>query len=102
MKYDTLKDLDKAIERRIGRIVKHYKTDWTKYDRPKYNRCKESKNPRERKLVLIARECGTYLFTRKECEDNENAKIYLDYYRGDANYYDIDLDNLTIKLERVW
>lgn len=100
MRYANLRELDKALERRVDRNVKHYKSDWSKYDRHKYNRMKESPNRNERQLILIVRECGTLLFTLRELEVNDTAKVYYNYYKDGNRRYKIDIDDLSIVIER--
>lgn len=87
-KYKTIDELDQAIERRISRKVKHYYTDWKNYDRPAYMRYKGSNARQDKELIIIARECGTYLYTvqdikeSKEAQDDRGRWIYTVY-----NYY---------------
>lgn len=69
MKYKTIDELDQAIERRIKRKVQHYYTDWKNYDRPRYMRYKGSNARQDKEIIIIARECGTYIYTVKAIQD---------------------------------
>ena len=102
MKYKSIAELDKAIENRINRIVKHYKTDWTEYDKPKYERLKKSKEAKERQFTLIVRECGTWLVTEKEKAESIEMQTVYEYYKEQepATYYDVDIDKLSILKQR--
>lgn len=103
MKYNTIRDLDNRIERIIDSTVKHYYTDWKNYDRPKYMSLKGSEKKEDKKMILIARECGTYLLTLDHISKSEGASAIFDYYctQEAATYYYINLATLTIiKLDR--
>lgn len=97
-KYKTIDELDARIEKIIKGTVKHYYTDWKNYDRPKYMKLKSSKDREDKKMILIARECGTYLLTIDAIENTEGAAAIFEYYQTQehADYYFIDLDRLTI------
>lgn len=103
MRYPTIDALDTRIESIISRKVKYYYTDWKNYDRPKYMGYKGSIDRRDRRLVLIARESGTYLLRESDvAKGNTNAAYIYDYYNGngggtDNDFYMIDIDALTIK-----
>lgn len=100
MKYNTIQDLDSRIENIIKRTVKHYITDWTQYDRPKYNGFKESSERADKEFYLIARTCGTYLVRIEDINaGNEWANAIIDYYRtqNPATYYYINLNKLEVK-----
>lgn len=101
MKYKTIDELDARIESTITKTVKHYYTDWKNYDRPKYMGFKGSLDPKDHKLVLIARTCGTYLLRAEDIKEAGSwSESVFNYYRQQENdgtkYYNIDLDNLTI------
>jgi len=99
MKYKTIDELDARIERIITGTVKHYYTDWKNYDRPKYMKLKGSTNPADKHMILIARECGTYLLTLEAIENSEGAATIYEYYQTQerGTYYLINLDRLTIE-----
>ena len=99
MKYKTIDELDARIERIIKKTVQSYFTDWKNYDRPKYMKLKGSRDRSDKEIILIARDCGTYLLTTKEIETRTGAAtIYEYYYTQDtrSTYYLINLDRLTI------
>ena len=96
MRYNTIDQLDARIESIVKRNVKHYYTDWKNYDRPKYMRLKGSDRWIDKGLILIVRECGTYLYTLEEVAINEFARTVCSYYGENALYYSIDLNMLTI------
>ena len=99
MKYNTINELDARIENIIKRNVKYYYTDWKNYDRPKYMKLKGSSRWIDKGLVLIVRDCGTYLFTLEELATRPTAAaIYEYYYQQETgnHYYTIDLEKLTI------
>lgn len=97
-KYKTIDELDARIEKIIKSTVKHYYTDWKNYDRPKYMKLKSSEDRKDKKMILIARNCGTYLLTIDAIENSEGAATIFEYYQTQeqADYYFIDLDRLTI------
>ena len=98
MKYQNIDALDARIEKIIKGTVKHYYTDWKNYDRPKYMGLKGSKKAEDRKIILIARECGTWLYSLDQIATNEPAAtVYKYYYTQDrGDYYLIDLDRMEI------
>lgn len=98
MRYKNINDLDARIERIIKSTVKHYYSDWKNYDRPKYMKLKGSRDRLDKQLILIVRECGTYLLTINAIETSEGAAAIYEYYQTQehADYYFIDLDRLTI------
>jgi len=97
-KYNTIDELDARIERIVDSNVKNYYTDWKNYDRPKYMKLKSSNDRKDKQIILIARECGTYLLTLDQILTNEAAMTIYDYFQTneDANYYHIDLNDLTV------
>ena len=99
MKYSNINELDQRIERIISSTVKHYYSDWKNYDRPKYMSLKGSDKKEDKKMILIARNCGTYLLTLDAIENNRSTAAIYDYYfmYETGNYYFIDLNNLEIK-----
>ena len=103
MRYPTIDAMDARIESIISRKVKYYYSDWRNIDRPAYMRYKGSNDRRDRRLVLIARESGTYLLRESDVtKGNTNAAYIYDYYNGngggtDNDFYMIDLDALTVK-----
>lgn len=96
MKYKSIADLDIRIENTVKKHVKSYYTDWKHYDRPKYMRLKGSDRWIDKSLLLIVRECGTYLYTLEELSTSDWARTVSTYYGENANYYNIDLEKLTI------
>lgn len=101
MRYQNINDLDARIERIISKTVEAYYTDWKNYDRPKYMKLKGSTDRKDKKMVLIARRCGTYLLTLDEIATRRGAAAVYEYYykqeAGSQTYYLIDLDRLEIK-----
>lgn len=99
MKYKSRDDLNNRIERIIKNTVKHYYTDWKNYDRPKLMHCYGSNDSDEKKLILIVRECGTYLLKEDEAKtEGKPANTLFYYYQNQekANFYFLDLENLKI------
>ena len=77
MKTYTFEDVKKALENRVKRYVKHYKTDFFDYDLPAL----EKANTEEKAgFYWMVRECGTWLFNL----DGENAAGLIEAVR--ANY----------------
>ena len=99
MRYKTEAEMDNRVERIIKAKVKHYYTDWKNYDRPKYMGLKGSDKKEDKKMILIARNCGTYLLTLNAIENNRSAAAIYEYYfmYETGNYYFIDLNNLELK-----
>jgi hypothetical protein len=102
MKYQNINELDSRIERIVKHTVKHYYTDWKNYDRPKYMHFKASNQSDDKELILIARECGTYLIKVSDLEDkNSWASTLYNYFQDQekADYYRINLNKLTVVKE---
>lgn len=97
MRYATETEFIKAVDRIIDRKVKHYRTDWTGIDRPKFMASVAGKNQPD---VLIARKCGTYLLPSaaiRKC--GTSARHYLDYYMNqeqDPEFYEIYYDRRQV------
>jgi hypothetical protein len=98
-RYKTIDELDARIERTIKRTVESYYTDWKNYDRPKYMKLKGSRDRKDKKMILIVRACGTYLYTLDEIETYTFAATVFEYYQTQerATYYEIDIEKLSIK-----
>ena len=98
MKYSNIEELDARIERIIDSNVKNYYTDWKNHDRPKYMKLKGSEDRKDKQMILIARECGTYLLTLDQILTNISAACIYEYYQDneDANYYYINLEDFTV------
>ena len=98
MKYKTQSDMDNRIERIISSKVKHYYSDWKNYDRSKYMHCKGSNDRDDKKLILIARKCGTYLLRVRDVEESKHVRAIYDYFmdQESADYYDVDLEKLEV------
>ena len=97
MKYNTPEEFIVAADNLINRKVKHYRTDWTEIDRPRFLiHTREMKEPD----VLIARNCGTYLLPDSELRKQNTQSIYvLSYYLTQARdpwYYEIDYKKRSI------
>jgi hypothetical protein len=60
---------------------------------------KGSDKKEDKKIILIARNCGTYLLTLDAIENNRSTAAIYDYYfmYETGNYYFIDLNNLEVK-----
>lgn len=99
MKYKSIDELDARIERIVKRKIESYYTDWKHYDRPKYMKLKGSSDRTDKKAVLIARKCGTYLLTLESIRSSEWARTVYEYYQTQerADYYFIDIDRLTVQ-----
>ena len=99
-KYKNINELDARIERIVKKEVESYYTDWKNYDRPKYMKLKGSKAREDKKMILIVRKCGTYLYTLDQIKNSDFAATVFEYYHTiDTNrgYYLINLDRLTIE-----
>ena len=97
MKFENIDALDAKIEKTVRREVKHYYTDWKNYDRPKYMKYKGS---RPGPLVLLVRDCGTYLLPLNEIKKaGTAANTIYEYYTTQqiGKNYLIDINNLTFK-----
>lgn len=100
MKYQTINELDNRIEKIISQTVKYYYTDWKNYDRPKYMNFKGSNDSDDKKLVLLARESGTYIVRIADVLANDEwAKTLYEYFQTQdrSDYYLIDLKRLECK-----
>jgi len=101
MKYKNIDDLDRAIERQASRIIKHYYTDWKNYDRPTYMGFKGAKERTKKHILILFRECGSYIFSEWDFLDRKTPAEIIDYYlmqdrRGNV-YFFVDLEKLTLK-----
>jgi hypothetical protein len=100
MKYPTIDSLDQRIEKIISQTVKHYYSDWKNYDRPKYMGLKGSDKKEDKKVILIARTCGTYLVRVADIKAGDAwATTIYNYYQEQerADYYLIDIESLEVK-----
>ena len=100
MKYQSITALDNRVEKIIDRTVKFYYTDWKNYDRPKYMRYKGSQDLEDKKMILIARECGTYLVKISDIQSGgEWANALIDHYsiNEHSDFYYINLLSLECK-----
>lgn len=100
MKYSNINELDQRIENIISRTVKHYYTDWKNYDRPKYMGLKGSEDQADKKVILIARSCGTYLVRTEDIKAGDAwATTIYEYYQTQehATYYYININNYEVK-----
>lgn len=98
MKYTNINELDARIERIVKKTVQSYYTDWKNYDRPKYMGLKGSQDRKDKELILIARNCGTYLIRTADLLPGTWSSTLFEYYMEQerADYYLINLDRLTI------
>jgi len=98
MKYQNINELDARIERIVKKTVESYYTDWKNYDRPKYMGLKGSNDRHDKKLILIARRCGTYLIRTADIKPGSWSHTLFEYYMEQerADYYEINLDRLAI------
>ena len=97
MTSNTSEEFIAAVNRVVDHKVKHYHTDWTEIDRPRFLiHTREMKEPD----VLIARNCGTYLLPDSEVRKQDTQSIYvLSYYLTQARdpwYYEIDYKKRSI------
>lgn len=100
MKYPNIDLLDARVERIIDGTVEHYYTDWKNYDRPKYMKFKGSSDQADKKMILIARACGTYLIRIEDIKSGDDWAVTLYNYfqeQEHATYYMIDLNRLEVK-----
>ena len=99
MKYKTIQELDSRIERIVRKKIECYYTDWKNYDRPYYMQLKGSDRREDKKLLLIVRTCGSYLYTLEQLKTYEFAATVYEYYytQDHGDYYIIDLDRLSIE-----
>lgn len=98
MKYKTQDKMDARIERIVKAKTKHFYTDWKNYDRVAYMKYKGSSNRKDKRMILIARECGTYLYTMDELENYSFAKTVYEYYMDqNCDYYEINLITREVK-----
>ena len=106
--YKNTSEILMTLDNIINKHVKHYKTDWDQHDRPKFQTCINSKNLDDKKLILIARDCGTWLLYASEInKPDSTARTIYNYYlpggpdnpkRNPNKYYRIDLLALTIEI----
>lgn len=98
-KYGNLKEMDKRIEQLIEKKVVAYQSDWTDYDKPKYERLKESKDKNDRIFVLIVRKYGTWLVTLNEIKTSKSMRGVYEYYfdQENAQYFLVDIDKVEMK-----
>lgn len=102
-KFKTIIDLDNAIEKVIKKTVQAYYTDWKNHDRPKYMKLKGSTDPREQLIILVARKCGTYLYSYNDLIDKnynfplECLDYYFNYERHNTDFYIIDLNRKSLE-----
>ena len=101
MKYKSIDLLDAAIERVIKRTLKSYYTDWKNYDRPHYMKLKGSESREDKKIILIARKYGSYLWSNNDFLEYrfpmEASEYYFKYELEHSHFYYIDLESLTLK-----
>ena len=100
MRYTNIDALDARIEKIISQVVKHYYSDWKKYDRPKYMAFKGSSDRKDKEFILIARECGTYIVrTADVYGGNDWATTIYEYYQKQerGSYYYVNIDRLECK-----
>ena len=100
--YGSIDELDAVLEKIVSNTVKHFYTDWKNHDRPKYMRMKGSSDSADKKLVLLARTCGTYLLRQADVETEDDCASQIFKYfttQEPSQIYNIDLENLSI--ERV-
>lgn len=101
MTYTTKEALINRIDRIINGTVKHYRSDWTEYDRPKLIRWLASDKRDDKQLLLIARDCGTYLLRAADIATaGSPAETILSYYRDQepsgCSFYRIDLNRMQV------
>ena len=100
MRYPNIDAMDARVEKIISSTVKHYYTDWKHYDRPKYMKFKGSEDQADKTMVLIARECGTYLIRVEDIKAGDDwANTLYSYFHTQetGTYYLIDLNHLEVK-----
>ena len=105
MYYKNLEEVDNRVIQIVHNKVKRYLTDWIYYDWPKFEIAKESKRDPEKELLLIARDCGTYLFFIDELKipDSQAVLMYNFWYQAtpkDVSYYYINLKTFEVRMIR--
>lgn len=104
--YKSFEELKSTLENIVNKQVKHYKTDWTDYDAPRLDQYNASKEADVKKLIWIARDCGTWLLVADDIKNPESCAYTLYHYylpggpdnpkRSPNKYFYIDLLNLTL------
>lgn len=103
-KYLDINELDARIEKEVKKTVKYYYTDWKNYDRPAYMNYKSSTRPADKKLLLMLRDTGSYLYKLEGIKNNVVFNYFKKYEPDVHNYYIIDLNKLTfsqVPLENI-
>lgn len=105
MKFDNINSLDERIEKIVKKNVHHYYSDWKHYDRPKYMRLKGSRKIEDKKLVLIVRNCGTYLLRLTDVlEEGSPANVIYNYYGecdSSAKFYFVDISGVGSRYDII-
>ena len=105
MYYNNLKELDNRVNQIVHNKVKRFLTDWTNYDWPLFEKAKNSKCATDKELLLIARECGTYLFTVEDLKNADSSAhiLYNFWYQStpkEVTYYYINLKTFEVRMIR--
>ena len=106
--YKDYQELKSTLENIVKKQVKHYKSDWTDYDAPRLDQYNASREADVKKLIWIARDCGTWLLIADDIKNPEScAYTIYNYYlpggpdnpkRNPNKYFKIDLLALTIEI----
>lgn len=109
--YNNFNELLKALDTLAHKHVKHYISDWMEYDVPRLNKLNASKDRSEKNLILILRDCGTWLIFADDIKDpTTTAHTIYNYYlpggpdnpaRNPNKYYKIDLIAFTVELLKL-
>lgn len=109
--YNNFNDFMAALDTLAKKQVKHYINDWIDYDIPRLNKLNASKEKIDKKLVLILRNCGTWLIWADDIKNPETFSHTVFYYylpggpdnptQNPNKYYSLDLINYTIELLKL-
>ena len=80
-KYKDFNEFMAALTKLAKKQVNHYYTDFTDYDIPRLEKLNASKEKSEKRLIIILRDCGTWLIFADDIRNPETTShtIY-NYY----------------------
>ena len=107
-KYKDFNEFMAALTKLAKKQVNHYYTDFTDYDIPRLEKLNASKEKSEKRLIIILRDCGTWLIFADDIRNPETTShtIY-NYYlpngvdnpkRNPNKYYYLNLLDYSIRL----
>lgn len=107
-KYKDFNEFMAALEKLAKKQVNHYYTDFTDYDIPRLEKLNASKEKSEKRLIIILRDCGTWLIFADDVKDTKStAYTIYNYYlpggidnpkRNPNKYYALNLLDYSIRL----